>query len=157
MTRRTLFAAGFGLSIAVLSLTLRAQGDMSAGTWEMNVAKSSSTGALAKSQTRTWEVSGQSVKYTMKGADAQGKPLLVQYAAAYDGKDYPITGDAGSDTIALTRVDERNFRFTQKKAGRVVSTGTRVVSPDGRTVTVTSEGTNAAGQPTKAVLVFDRR
>ncbi len=130
---------------------------MSAGTWELNVAKSSSTGALAKSQTRTWEVSGQSVKYTMKGISAEGKPTLVQYAAAYDGKDYPISGDASSDTIALTRVDERNVRFTQKKAGKVVSTGTRVVSPDGKTLTVSSTGTNAAGQPTKSTLVFDRR
>jgi hypothetical protein len=157
MTRRTLLAAGLGLSIAVCSLTLRAQSDMSAGTWELNVAKSSSTTPLAKSQTRTWEVTGQSVKYAMKGVDAQGKPLLVQYAAAYDGKDYPITGDAGSDTIALTRVDERNFRFTQKKAGKVVSTGTRVVSPDGKTLTVTTTGTSAAGQPTKTTLVFDKR
>jgi hypothetical protein len=55
---------------------------MSAGTWELNVAKSSSTGALSKSQTRTWEVSGQSVKYTMKGVDDQGRPMLQQYTAA---------------------------------------------------------------------------
>ncbi len=157
MARRTLLAAGLGLSIAAGSLTLRAQSDMSAGTWELNVAKSSSTTPLAKSQTRTWEVSGQSVKYTMKGVGADGKPMLVQYAAAYDGKDHPITGDASSDTIALTRVDERNFRFTQKKAGKVVSTGTRVVSPDGRTLTVSTTGTNAAGQPTKSTLVFEKR
>jgi hypothetical protein len=159
MTRRTLLAAGFGLSMAVssLTLTLRAQADMSAGTWELNVAKSSSTGALAKSQTRTWEVSGSTVKYTLKGIDAQGKPMLVQYAASYDGKDYPITGTVDSDTIALTRVDARTVRVTQKKAGKVVITGTRVVAADGKSLTVTSEGTNAAGQPTKTMLVFEKR
>jgi hypothetical protein len=157
MTRRLLLAA-FAVSIPVaFAAALRAQADMSVGTWELNVAKSSSTGTLAKSQTRTWEVSGQSVKYTLKGIDAQGRPMLTQYTAAYDGKDYPIAGDGSSDTIALTRVDERTFRFTQKKAGKVVSTGTRVVSPDGKTLTVSTTGTNAAGQPTKSVLVFEKR
>ena len=157
MTRRTLFAAGLCFSIAVCSLALRAQSDMTAGTWELNVAKSTFAGAAPRSQTRTWETSGQMVKYTLKGIDSQGKPMLTQYTAAYDGKDYPITGAAGSDTIALTRVDARTVRFTQKLAGKVVATGTRVVAPDGRTVTVTSEGTNAAGQPTKTPLVFERR
>lgn len=158
MSTRLSLAVVIGCSIAIAaSGAVRAQSDMSVGTWELNVAKSTSTGALAKSQTRTWEVSGQSVKYTMKGIDAQGKPMLVQYIAAYDGKDYPISGDASSDTIALTRVDERNFRFTQKKGGKVVSTGTRVVTPDGKTLTVSSSGTNAAGQPTKSTLVFEKR
>jgi hypothetical protein len=123
----------------------------------LNVAKSSSTGALPKSQTRTWEVSGQSVKYTMKGLDAQGKPQAVSYAAAYDGKDYPITGDANSDTIALTRVDERTVRITQKRAGKVASTSTRVVSPDGKTMTISTSGTTAAGQPLKSTMVLERR
>lgn len=158
MTRREFGTAGIGLAVtAAFSVALRAQSDMSVGTWELNVAKSTSTGALSKSQTRTWEASGQMVKYTLKGIDAQGKPMLVQYTAAYDGRDHPITGDASSDTIALTRVDERTFRFTQKRAGKVVSTGTRVVSADGKTLTVSSSGTNAAGQPTKTTLVFEKQ
>ena len=84
------------------------------------------------------------------------KKYSIQYQAG-DGKDYPITGAEGSDTISLTRVDERTVRFVQKKAGKVVSTGTRVVSPDGKTLTITSSGTNVAGQPTKSTLVFERR
>jgi hypothetical protein len=151
MTPRLLLAAGMALSIAASSsVALHAQADMSAGRWELNVAKSSSTGALPKSQTRTWEVSGQSVKYTMKGLDAQGKPQAVSYAAAYDGKDYPITGDANSDTIALTRVDERTVRITQKRAGKVASTSTR-------TMTISTSGTTAAGQPLKSTMVLERR
>jgi hypothetical protein len=157
MTRRLLLAALAVSTTIAFPAALRAQADMSAGTWELNVAKSSSTGALAKSQTRTWEVSGQSVKYTMKGIDDQGRPMLQQYTAAYDGKDYPTSGYANSDTIALTRVDERTVRYVQKKAGKVVGTGTRVVSADGKTMTLTSSGTNSSGQPTQSTMVFEKR
>jgi hypothetical protein len=97
------------------------------------------------------------VKYTLKGLNADGTSLAVQYTATYDGKDYAITGSADSDTIALTRVDERTVRFTQKKAGKVVLSGTRVVAPDGKVLTVSYSGTNASGRPVKATLVFDRR
>jgi hypothetical protein len=149
-----------GVLLAVASpVVLPAQAtDPASGTWELNLAKSKFTpGPPPKSQTRTWEISGQSVKYTMKGVDAQGKPVLVQYAASYDGKDYPITGTPDSDMISFKRVDATTVQFTQKRAGKVVITGTRVVSKDGKVLTVTSSGTNAAGQSTSSVMVFEKR
>jgi len=128
------------------------------GTWELNVAKSKfSPGPAPKSQTRTYEASGAGVKYTSKGVDADGKPTLVQYTANFDGKDYPITGSADSDTISLKKVDTYTAEATQKKAGKVVITTKREVSKDGKTMTVTSKGTNAKGQAIENVLVFDKK
>src|SRR5688572_973018 len=75
------------------------------GTWELNLAKSKySPGPAAKSAMRTYEISGQSIKYISKGMDAEGMPTLVQYTANYDGKDHPLTGSADSDTISLKRI-----------------------------------------------------
>ena len=132
--------------------------DPVSGTWELNLAKSKfSPGPPLKSQTRTYEFAGPNVKYTAKGIDAEGKPTLVQYTATYDGKDYPMTGSADSDAISLKRIDAVTVEFTQKKAGKVVITGTRVISDGGKVMTVTSKGTNAKGQMINNVLVLEKR
>ncbi len=155
---RTL-AIGAVLTLGFRPLSLLAQGtDPAAGTWELNLAKSKfSPGPPPKSQTRTYEVTGADVKYTLKGIDAEGKPTLVQYSAKYDGKDYPVTGSQDFDAIALKRVDAVTAQATLKKGGKVAQTGTRVVSKDGKTLTLTTTGKDAKGQAVNNVLVFDKR
>ena len=128
------------------------------GTWELNLAKSKyDPGPAPKKQTRTYEVAGDTVKYTAKGIDAAGKPTLVEHKATYDGKDYPLTGSPEADTISLKRIDGSTSEATLKKAGKVVTVNTRVVSKDGKVMTVTGKGTNAKGEKVNNVLVFDKR
>jgi hypothetical protein len=128
------------------------------GTWELNLAKSKyDPGPAPKSQTRTYEVAGDNMKYTAKGIDAAGKPMLVGHTARYDGKDYPLTGSPDADTISLKRIDGSTSEATLKRAGKVVTVNTRVVSKDGKVMTVTGKGTNAKGEKVNNVLVFDKR
>ena len=144
-------------AIAIISLPAQAS-DPAAGTWELNLAKSTFTNTPApKSQTRTYEVTGQQVKMTGKGIDAQGKPTLFGFTAKTDGKDYPYTGSGFQDTISLTPVDALTANWTGKKAGQVVMTGTRVISKDGKVMTISGKGTDAKGQPLEVILVFDKR
>lgn len=49
----------------------------------------------------------------------------------YDGKDRPMIGEPGVDTLAVKRVEGGRVTFTEKKAGKVVITGTRTISSDG--------------------------
>ena len=48
-------------------------------------------------------------------------------------------------------------RERQKQAGKVVTRNRKVVSSDGKVMTMTAAGTDAQGQPFTNVLVFDRR
>jgi hypothetical protein len=155
---RTLaFGAVLTLGFGPTSLSAQAA-DPASGTWELNLAKSKfSPGPPPKSQTRTFEATGADVKYTLKGIDAEGKPTLVQYTAKYDGKDYPVTGSQDFDAISLKRVDAVTAEATTKKGGKVVGTTKRVVSKDGKTLTLTTIGTNAKGQAVNNVAVFDKR
>jgi hypothetical protein len=57
----------------------------------------------------------------------------------------------------VTPVDTFTATFTLKKAGKVVFTGTRVISKDGKTLTIPLKGTDATGQPVESTLVFDKR
>jgi len=132
--------------------------DPQLGTWVLNLAKSTfKPGPPPRSQTRTFESTDRGVKYTLDGIDANGKPTHVEYIANFDGKDYPLTGAPDSDTIALKRIDAYTLDVTLKKNGKVVFTGKRMISKDGKTATVTNKGINAEGQPIDNVLVFDKR
>src|SRR5215510_4835147 len=135
-----------------------AQADPIIGTWKLNLAKSKfSPGPPPKSQTVTYEAVGQGVKVTAKGTDAEGKPLDIQTTANYDGKDYPVTGIPDWDTIAWKRIDAYKIEVTRKKAGKVVSTATNVVSNDGKTRTITEKGVNAKGEKISITWVYEKQ
>ncbi len=145
--------------IAAAAVELAAQGaDPIVGTWELNVAKSKYTsGPAPKSETRTYVVAGQDIKASSKGVDGSGKPTAAAWTINYDGKDRPQTGNPGADTLSLKRVNAFTVEFTQKRAGKVVITGTRTISPDGKVMTITSKGTTARGQTINDVEVFEKR
>jgi hypothetical protein len=159
--------------------------DPAIGTWELNLTKSQfHPGPAPRSQSRTYEVltvrgtirvkgvdaegrasvvaypvpqGAAAVKMTAKGIDAEGKPTLMEYTALYDGRDYPFLGNPNADSISLRRVDDFTIEATTKRAGKIATQGKRVISPDGKVMTVTTKGTNASGETVDNVLVFDKR
>ena len=145
--------------IGAAAVILAAQGaDPIIGTWELNVAKSKYTpGPAPKSETRTYIVAGPDIEASSKGVDGTGKPTAASWTVNYDGKDHPETGNPNADTLSLKRVNAFSAEFTQKRAGKVVITGTRTISPDGKVMTITSKGTNARGQTINDVEVFEKR
>jgi hypothetical protein len=149
----------FGTALAALGVHVAAQtADPLIGTWELNIAKSKyDPGPAPKSETRTYVVVGQDIKATSKGVDADGKPTSRQLTLNYDGKDRPATGSLDLDALSLKRIDAFTAEFTLKKTGKVVATGTRAISKDGKVMTIATKGTNAKGQAFNDVQVFDKR
>ena len=128
------------------------------GTWKLNVEKSKySPGPAPKSETVKIEVSGQGEKGTAEGVNATGAPIMTQYTANYDGKDYPLTGSQNVDMVSFKRIDARTTERTNKKGDKVLTTSTQVVSPDGKTMTTTTKGTNAQGQAVDNVTVWEKQ
>jgi hypothetical protein len=147
-------------ALVIFSHSGFAQADPAVGTWELNVAKSKyDPGPAPKSSTLTIEAAGQGAKVTAKGIDAAGNPTGSQYTTAYDGKDVPVTltGSQDYDTVSFKRTDARTIEGTRKKAGKVVQTYSRVVSEDGKTMTITTKGTNAKGQTVHNVTVYEKK
>ena len=158
--RTLLPAIAFATVLAIFgAVQLHAQAtDPVVGTWELNIAKSKFTpGPAPKSETRTYVVVGQEIKGSSKGIDAAGKPMSVEWTVNYDGKERPVTGSPDLDALSLKRIDTFTTESTQKKAGKVVATATRAVSKDGKTLTITTKGTNAKGQAVNNVEVFEKR
>lgn len=152
-------AVGSMLAILVPATTLTAQTtDRAIGSWALDVAKSTySLTAMPKSLTVTYTTASQGLTVTTKGVDAQGNPTSTGYTASYDGKDYPATGSPDYDMVSLRRISASIVHITRKKGGKVVSTLQRVVSPDGKALTVTRKGTDAKGQTATDVAVFEKQ
>lgn len=130
------------------------------GTWTLDIAKSTfDPGPPPKSQRRIEERVGSQMKTVVEGVDARGNKIAYEFTLPADGKDYPIAGAGvpyGSDTVAFVEVDAFTLDATFKKAGTVTGTARAVMSGDGTTLTVTSKGTNAAGQRTNNVTIWTR-
>lgn len=134
---------------------ISAQAAAHVGKWTLNVNKSVySPGPPPRGQVRTYATEGDRFKAVIETTQPLGMKTRAEYTARFDGKDYPLSGNADADTVALTRVDDLTFDATLKRRGKVVTTVRNVVSKDGATMTVTAKGTNARGQPTSSVAVF---
>jgi hypothetical protein len=103
-----------------------------------------------------FSVVGAGVKVVVDGVSATGEATHWTYTANFDGKDYPVAGNPDADTAKLRKINPRTVEVTNKKAGKVTLVNTRAVSANGKTLTVTTKGTNAAGQPVNNVQVFDK-
>ena len=132
--------------------------DAWAGTWVLNVAKSSyKLGPAPASAVSTlqplelgWRVSQDTVDA------AQGTAVHVETTVVFDGKDYPVKGLANT-TWAFTRVDDHTYDLVTKRGGRITARSRTVVSPDGATRITITTGTNAQGQTVRNVAVYERR
>jgi hypothetical protein len=110
----------------------------------------------------TIDAQGDRLRYSSEGTSAAGAPFAWSFTANYplDGKYNPISGTGvpnGGDTIALKRINTNTTESILKKAGKVVLTVRSVVSKDGKVMTNTGTETNASGQPTKSVIVWDKQ
>jgi hypothetical protein len=115
------------------------------GTWKLNVAKSKFSGTVPKSATRVYTES------------ADGKEMSMHVTLTYDGKDRPITGNPDADSGTGKAIDAHTTDFTLKKGGKVVGSVHRVVSADGKTLTVNNKVTRADGKTYDDTLVFDKQ
>jgi len=148
------------LTLAVLFAAVTmcsAAEDVNMGTWKLNEAKSKISSGAPKNTTVVYAAAGDSVKITVDGVDADGKPAHNEWTGKFDGKDYPVTGDPTSDTRAYKRVNDHTLEITNKKGNKVTTTARIVVSADGKSRTVTSHGTDAKGKKISSTAVYDKQ
>ena len=144
------------LSTLFLSATAFAA-DAVVGTWKLNVAKSKFSGAAPNSGTRVYAESADGTTLDQKLVGADGKERSMHTTIKYDGKDYPVTGNPDGDSVTAKLIDAHTTDFKIKKDGKVVGSVHRVVSADGKTLTVHNTGTHTDGKAYDDTLVFDKQ
>jgi hypothetical protein len=133
--------------------------DNSIGIWKFNAAKSKNTSTNPyKNRTLVREAGPDGgIKSSSTTQYMDGTSSTYSYTCKYDGKECPVTGGP-FDTTILKRIDENSWSFEAKKtSGKYHVKGQTVISKDSKTLTQTFTGTDAAGKPVTATLVFDRQ
>jgi hypothetical protein len=158
--RRLALLSLAALVVATLATNASAQtSDPIIGTWKLDVAKSTYKPGPAP-KAATVSVKAGKGKETMVAVDitpAEGAPLKWSFTTMRDGADVPVTGNPAYDTAASLWKSPTEGVTTYKKGGKVVLTSNAEVSKDGKTLTLTSKGTDAKGQATNNVAVFTKQ
>ena len=129
-----------------------------AGTWKLNSAKSKYVGMPApKEQTVTYTTQGSGWKYDAKGTAADGQPINASFVFVKDGVDASMTGFPYGDAIVLQNGNSDTSTATFKRQGKAVGNAKRVLSKDGKTMTVTGAVTLADGKKGSYTAVYDKQ
>jgi len=144
------------LALCSVAVVVGIAADAHMGTWKLNEAKSKLGSGMPRNHTVVYASAGDSIKVTVDGTDGSGKPLHSEWTGKFDGKDYAVTGDPVTEMRSYKRVDDHTLALTGKKAGKITQTGTIVVSPDGKTRTVTITGIAATGEKATGTAVYDK-
>ena len=144
------------ISLVFVSAALGFQNNPQMGAWKLNEAKSKFAGK-ARNQTVVYEASGDQTKVTVDGVDENGAAVHNEWTGKFDGKDYPVTGDANSDARSYRMINKNTLAMTVKKDGKATVNGRIVVSRDGKTRTVTTTATDAKGKKVTNVAVYDKQ
>jgi hypothetical protein len=145
------------MALCFLAAAVCLASDVNMGTWKLNEAKSKFPPGATKNQTVTYEAAGDQIKVTIEGTTADGKPLHIEWTGKFDGKVYPLTGDPNNDERSYKKINDRTLEGVSKKGGKVTSNSRIVVASDGKSRTVTSNGTNSMGAKTTTVAVYDKQ
>jgi hypothetical protein len=147
-----------GLAAVIMLSAALSASDPMVGTWDLDVSASSfNPGPGRTRDTRTYKVDGDRIHLTGTVVHADGRVENIQLEAVIDGKDYAPTGNPRVETIAQVRVDAYTVKTTTKRGGKVTATSTRQVSKDGKTMTITTAGTDEKGVAFDNTLVFRKR
>jgi hypothetical protein len=126
------------------------------GTWKLNEAKSKLAPRMGKNSTVVYAEQKDKIKITVDGVDKDGKPTHSVWVGKFDEKAYPVKGNLPYNSVAYKVVNDRTNDITAMKDGKTVWSGKITVAPDGKSRTVTINGTDADGKKFEAKAVYDK-
>ena len=129
------------------------------GTWQLDAARSTgrTTPSPYKRVITRIEPSSDGLRVTYDMVGTRGGVTHMEWTGRFDSHDYPVQGVDYVLTNAYRRIDDRSYEILVKVDGRLAATAVAVVSPDGRTLTVSTAERSASGSSVNTTAVYDRR
>jgi hypothetical protein len=128
------------------------------GNWQLNPARSTSRSDASPYKKVTSRIEptgdGLTVVYDMVGT--RGGVTHLEWTGRFDSRDYPVRGVDYVLTNAYRRIDDRSYAIVVKVDGTVAATAVVVVSPDGRTLTVSTAERDPRGQTVNTTAVYEK-
>ncbi|HEY7055286.1 MAG TPA: hypothetical protein VH458_02115 [Vicinamibacterales bacterium] len=144
------------LTAALTLLVTTAANDPFVGTWRLDPARSDyPPGTCPTAMVIEMAAVEGGVRYRSDATYANGSRLHSEYTARYDGRQVLVTGGRGLMLpVSLKRLDSRTVVASYTKDFVTVATSRRVVSEDGRLLTITTTSLDAARKTTTTVGVY---
>ena len=145
--------------MAILAANAWAAADPFVGRWVLDVQRSKyPPGACPKSMVIRMETAGKGVHYQSDVVYANGGKVHSEYTADYDGNQAIVTGRVGMMLpVFLKRIDSHTVVASYTKNLLVVATSERVVSEDGRLMTITTTSKDASGKSATTFGVYEKQ
>jgi hypothetical protein len=159
MRTRSLVISATFIAVLVLALAVIAlAADPIMGTWKTNVSKTklAPVGDWTKEATLTFREAGDQFTYETKGT-------LINGSSFTNKGNRPLVGgicqppNADGTVAYVTVIGQGDAYVTTLRNGKQVVWDHYVVSKDGKTLTITTKGTDAKGNPAEALYVLDRQ
>jgi len=151
--------------LCTLAWSLMAATDPFVGTWKLKIDRSKFTPGAPRFILATIQIesAGNGLKSTGAAADGQGISSDFTFNCQLDGtpckvtpSTIPMRSESAVDTITLKRIDQNIIMATGTKNGKPVYSDRRIVSDDGKTMTVVRNGTTPNGKKYESTLILDR-
>ena len=127
------------------------------GTWKLNLGESKFTSMpVPKSTTRRYAPHPDGIEVTTTTVPQKGPPTTFGYVVNPDGEEHPVTGNPNVDFFVLRRVDAFTAEGTLFSYGKVRGTVLRIISPDGRTMSIALQWTDYKGKIFQQTTVFNK-
>jgi hypothetical protein len=148
--------------IAIAMLTANAVAsptDPFLGKWKLNIQRSSyPKGTCPKTMIIEMTPSARGVRYHSDAAYANGTTAQAQYIADYNGKQAAVMGGRGFLLpVSLKRIDSRTVVASYTRGTQIIATSRRVVSNDGKTMTITTRSKTSEGKSVTTVGIYERQ
>ncbi len=127
------------------------------GTWKLNEAKSKLPAGMGKNTLVTYAEQKDKIKVSVEGVDKDGKSTHSVWVGKFDGKAYPVKGNGTYNSAAYKVVNDRTNDITAMKDGKMSWSGRITVAADGKSRTVTMNGTGTDGKKFKGKAAYDKK
>ena len=87
----------------------------------------------------------------------RGGVTHLEWTGKLDGRDYQLQGIDAFVTYAYNQVSPGVYETIVKMGGRVAAKSTITLSSDGKTMTTTTKGVDAAGRAVTTITVYEKQ
>jgi hypothetical protein len=148
----------FSLTTALLVANASATTDPFLGQWKLDVQRSHyPAGTCPKEMVIEMADVKQGIHYHSHTIYAGGRTAQAEYVADYKGKQAAVMGTRGFLLpVTLKRLDARTVVASYSRGQQVVATSRRVLSGDGRLMTITTKSRDQSGKNVITVGVYEK-
>ena len=147
-----------GGCLVVVAAAQQPAADPLTGKWELNVARTHYGGGAEPRVRESFvcDAAGAGVTCTIRSVRADGRIVVGDFIATYDGPLGPTHGISDVDAVRLTKVTESIADATFTLRGRPVFAYRAVRSADGKSLTIISVDPTSRAV-LNSIVVYERR